>query len=82
MLHLVTCRAFTLSSFSTLPNLQLQNRPLSAVRDSLFNIFTATHISVGRLVHLQPEDVLCRGDSDPHITALRSNLALKDNIKT
>jgi hypothetical protein len=33
----------------------LEDHPLSAVRDCLFSIFTAT-------LHLQPEDVPCCGD--------------------
>ena len=40
---------------------KLEDHPLSAVRDCLFNIFAAT-------LHPQLEDAPCRGDSDPFIT--------------
>jgi hypothetical protein len=40
------------------PTPQLEDHPLSAVRDCLFNIFAAT-------LHPKPEDAPCRGDKGP-----------------
>jgi hypothetical protein len=40
------------------PTPKLEGHPLSAVRDCLFNIFTAT-------LHPQPEDAPCCGDNGP-----------------
>lgn len=71
MLHLVTCCVFTLSSFSALPNLQLQNHPLSAVCDCLCNIFTASLTSAGQLLHQKIEDAPSHGDRAPLITAVK-----------
>jgi hypothetical protein len=50
------------------PTPKLEDHPLSAVRDCLFNIFAATSISGGRLLHPQPEDAPCRGDNGPTYT--------------
>ena len=44
---------------------QLEDDPLSAVRDCLFSIFAATLRIGSRLLHPQPEDAPCRGDTDP-----------------
>jgi hypothetical protein len=45
-------------------NPKLEDHPLSAVRDCLFNVFAATlHIRTPFL-HPQPEDPPCRGDRD------------------
>jgi hypothetical protein len=46
------------------PTPKLEDHPLSAVHDSLFNIFAATHIHIygGHFLHPQPEDVPCCGD--------------------
>jgi len=46
------------------PTPKPENHPLSAVRDSSFNIFAAT-------LHPQPEDAPCRGDRDPLTMATR-----------
>jgi hypothetical protein len=43
------------------PTPKLEDHPLSAVRDCLFNIFAAG----GRLLHPQPEDTPCHGDKGP-----------------
>ena len=43
------------------PTPKLEDHPLSAVRDCLFNTFAAT-------LHPQPEDAPCRGDRDTLIT--------------
>jgi hypothetical protein len=40
------------------PTPKLEDHPLSAVRDCLFNIFAVT-------LHPQPEDAPCRGDKGP-----------------
>jgi hypothetical protein len=44
---------------------KLEKNALSAVRDCLFTIFVVTSISVGRLVHLEPDDASCDGDKEP-----------------
>jgi hypothetical protein len=44
---------------------KLEDHPLSTVRDCLFNIFAATSIPGGRLLHPQPEDAPCRGEKEP-----------------
>jgi hypothetical protein len=49
------------------PTPNLEDHPLSAVRDCLFNVF-ATTLHIRRpFVHPQPEDTPCRGDRDPLI---------------
>jgi len=50
------------------PTPKPEDRPLSVVRDCLFNIFAATLHIGGRSSHSQPEDAPCRGDRDPLIT--------------
>jgi hypothetical protein len=47
------------------PTPKLEDRPLSAVRDCLFNIFAATLQNWRGLLHPQPEDAPCRGDKEP-----------------
>jgi hypothetical protein len=44
----------------------MEDRPLSAVHDSLFNIFAATPYW-RPFLHPQPEEASCRGDRDPRI---------------
>jgi len=44
---------------------KLEDHPLSAVRDCLFNIFTATLLIWRPSLHPQPEDAPCRGDKGP-----------------
>jgi hypothetical protein len=44
---------------------KLEDCPLSAVCDCLFNIFTAAPISGGLLLHLLSEDAPCHGDKGP-----------------
>jgi hypothetical protein len=52
------------------PNpLELEDHPLSAVRDCLFSIFTATLHMWRPFLHPQPEDAPYRVDKDPFITA-------------
>jgi hypothetical protein len=51
------------------PTLKLEDHPLSAVRDCLFNKFAATLHIWRPFLHPQPEDAPCRGDRDPLITA-------------
>jgi hypothetical protein len=47
------------------PTPKLEDYPLSAVRDCLFNVFAATLHNWRPFLYLQPEDAPCRGDSDP-----------------
>jgi hypothetical protein len=55
---------------STRPNPKLDDHPLSAVRDRLFNISTATLHTRRPFLHQQPEDAPCRCDRDPFIAGL------------
>ena len=50
------------------PHPKLEDHPLSAVRDCLFNIFAATLHICRPFLHPQPEDTPCRGDRDPLTT--------------
>jgi hypothetical protein len=50
------------------PTPKLEDHPLSAVRDCLFNVFAATLHNWRPFLHPQPEDAPCRGDRDPHNT--------------
>jgi hypothetical protein len=43
----------------------LEDHPLSAVRDCLFNVFTATLHNWRPFLHPQPEDAPCRGERGP-----------------
>jgi hypothetical protein len=56
------------------PTPKLEDSPLSAVRDCLFNIFAAT-------LHPQPEDAPCRGFLRIFVTLGRSRRRWVDNIK-
>jgi hypothetical protein len=47
------------------PTPKLEDHPLSAVRDCLFNVFAATPHNWRSFLHPQPEDAPCRGDRDP-----------------
>jgi hypothetical protein len=47
---------------------KLEDHPLSAARDCLFNVFAATLHNWRPFLHPQPEDAPCRGDRDPHNT--------------
>jgi hypothetical protein len=47
------------------PTPKLEDHPLSAVRDWLFNIFAAPLRNWRTSLHPQPEDVPCRGDKGP-----------------
>ena len=51
------------------PTPKLEDHPLSAAHDCLFNIFAAA-LHIGGISHPQPEDAPCRGDRDPRITVL------------
>jgi hypothetical protein len=46
------------------PTPKLEEHPLSAVRDSLFNVFAATLHKWRPFLHPQPEDAPCSGDRD------------------
>jgi hypothetical protein len=50
------------------PTPKLEDHPMSAVRDCLFNVFAATLHIRRPFLHPQPEDAPCHGDKDPHIT--------------
>jgi hypothetical protein len=54
----------------------LEDHPLSAVRDCLFNIFAATLHIWRPFLHPQPEDAPCRGDRDPLVTVTGTHLSL------
>jgi hypothetical protein len=47
------------------PKPKLDDHPLSAVRDCLFNIFVATLRIWRPSLHPQPEDARCHGDKGP-----------------
>jgi hypothetical protein len=47
------------------PTPKMEDHPMSAVRDCLFNVFAATLHIQRQLLQPQPEDAPCRGDSDP-----------------
>jgi len=44
------------------PNLQLEDHPLSAVHNCLFNIFIATLLNGGHSSIHKPEDMPCHSD--------------------
>jgi hypothetical protein len=46
------------------PTPKLEDHPLPAVRDCLFNVFAATLHNWRPFLHTQPEDAPCRGDRD------------------
>jgi len=50
------------------PTSKLEDHPLPAARDCLFNIFAATVHIGGRSFHPQLDDAPCHGDRDPLIT--------------
>jgi hypothetical protein len=57
------------------PTPKLEYHPLSAVRDSLFNVFAATLHIYRPFLHLQPKDAPCRGDRDPIIMVTGTHLS-------
>jgi hypothetical protein len=52
------------------PTPKLEDHPLSAVRDCLFNVYAATLHNGRPFLRPQPEDAPCRGDGDPLNTGL------------
>jgi hypothetical protein len=58
------------------PAPKLEDHPLSAVRDCLFNVFAATLHNRRPFLHPQPEDAPCRGDRDPLNTVICINTTL------
>jgi hypothetical protein len=63
------------------PTSKLEDHPVSAVRDCLFNVFVATIHNWRPFLHPQPEDAPCSGDRDPlntvtgiHLTRVASFL--------
>jgi hypothetical protein len=59
------------------PTPKLEDHPLSAVRDCLFNVFAATLHNWRSFLHPQPEDAPCRGDRDPHNTGQCQSIVKK-----
>jgi hypothetical protein len=53
------------------PTSNLEDHPLSAVRDCLVNIVTATLLTQRTSLHPQSEDAPCRGDNGPTIYSLK-----------
>jgi hypothetical protein len=47
---------------------KLEDHPLSAVRECLFNVFAATLRNRRPFLHPQPADAPCRGDTGPLMT--------------
>jgi hypothetical protein len=73
------------------PTPKLEDHPLSAVSDCLFNVFAATIHIRRSFLHPQPEDAPCHGDRDPLIMDsfqmyrqmfLRPKLEKKNRIPT
>jgi hypothetical protein len=62
------------------PTPKLEDHPLSAVRDCLFNLFAATLHIRRPFLHLQPEEAPCRGDRDRLILARFEHSALKPHV--
>jgi hypothetical protein len=60
------------------PTPKLEDHPLSAVRDCLFNVFAATLHTWRPFLHPQPEDAPCRGDRDPLNTVFYTTSDLND----
>jgi len=52
------------------PIIKLEDHPLPAVHNCLFNISAVPFTSGGCLLHQQPEDVSCCGERNPynHVT--------------
>jgi hypothetical protein len=57
------------------PTPKLEDQHLSAVRDSLFNVFAATLHIWRPFLHPQPEDAPCRCNRDPLITGMKRNIS-------
>jgi hypothetical protein len=57
------------------PTSNLEDHPLSAVRDCLFNVFAATLHIRRPFLHPQPEDAPCRGHRDPLIVVTGTDLS-------
>jgi hypothetical protein len=57
------------------PTPKLEDHPLSAVRDCLFNVFTATLHIRRPFLHVQPEDAACRGGTDRLIVLTGTDLS-------
>jgi len=64
--HFVTIRnVYSKGLSAPSPTPKLEDHPLSAVRDYLFNIFASTLRTRRTSLHPQPEDAPCRGDKGP-----------------
>jgi hypothetical protein len=57
------------------PTPKLEDHPLSAVRDCLFDVFAATLHIRRPFLRPQPEDAPCRGDRDRHIVVTGTDLS-------
>ena len=73
----VTWLSFYDELLSPHPTPKLEDHPLSAVRDCLFNIFTATLHTWRPFLHPQPEHAPCCGDREPLI--MDSNALSQNN---
>jgi hypothetical protein len=62
------------------PTRKLEDHPLSAVHDCLFNVFAATLHNWRPFLQPQPEDAPCRGDRDPHNTEGSFHTPNKSNV--
>jgi hypothetical protein len=60
--------------FAPRPTPRLEDYPLSAVRDCLFNVFAATLHIRRPFLHPKPEDAPCRGDRDRLIMVTGTDL--------
>jgi len=60
-----------LSAYSSIP--KLEDHPVSAVRDCVFNIFAATVHTWRPFLHPLPGDAPCCGDRDPFIMVVMKN---------
>jgi hypothetical protein len=63
------CNIVIFLLWAPLPSLKLEDRPLSFVRDWLFNIFAPTFHIRRPFLHPQPENAPCCGDKGPLIAA-------------
>jgi hypothetical protein len=64
------------------PTYKLEDHPLSAIRDCLFNVFAATFHICRPFLHQQPEDAQCRGDRDRLIVVTGTDLSWRKESMT
>jgi hypothetical protein len=61
------------------PTPKLDDHPMSAVRDCLFNVLAATLHNWRPFLHLLPEDAPCRYDGDPLNTVFNEHVVSNFN---